>query len=416
LDPSLLNLEKGLRAKPGVRDEAGGLPRSPSRWELRRRERREALRLSAAAPGILPRPPERKTVGRFVGLTLLIDFSDEPATIGRDEVEAFCNQTGYNGFDNQGSVRDYFLDVSDRKLDYTNIVAPYYRAKQPRSYYTNETIAQPLRAVELIREALDALVDQGFDSSQVTSDSQDYVYALNIFYAGSVSNNWAKGLWPHAYHLETPYTLGRGKNIHDYQITDMGNELTLGTFCHENGHMICDFPDLYDYGYQSSGAGRGKNPTQVGAYLKHAAGWTSDAKVLTSGDSVTLQAGINDFAFYRKNDEEYFVIENRAASARDLELGDAGLAVWHVDELGSNNNEQGSPTSHYECALLQADGHRHLEAGVNDGDRGDLYRAGHNESLSSKSRPHSNWWDKSHSGLEIVKIGAAGPKMTFEVV
>ena len=33
----------------------------------------------------------------------------------------------------------------------------------------------------------------------------------------------------------------------DYQITDMGNRLTLGTFCHENGHMVCDFPDLYPY-------------------------------------------------------------------------------------------------------------------------------------------------------------------------
>ena len=41
-----------------------------------------------------------------------------------------------------------------------------------------------------------------------------------------------------------------------YQMTDMRDALLLRTFCHENGHMICDFPDLYDYGYESKGTGR----------------------------------------------------------------------------------------------------------------------------------------------------------------
>ncbi len=40
-----------------------------------------------------------------------------------------------------------------------------------------------------------------------------------------------------------------------YQITNMGSALTLGTFCHENGHMLMGWPDLYDYGYDSTGAG-----------------------------------------------------------------------------------------------------------------------------------------------------------------
>src|SRR5260221_11074677 len=35
----------------------------------------------------------------------------------------------------------------------------------------------------------------------------------------------------------------------------MGAEVTLGTFCRENGHMLCDYPDLYAYGHESSGVG-----------------------------------------------------------------------------------------------------------------------------------------------------------------
>ena len=39
-----------------------------------------------------------------------------------------------------------------------------------------------------------------------------------------------------------------GVSTYRYQITNIGNSLTLATFCHENGHMICFWPDLYDYG------------------------------------------------------------------------------------------------------------------------------------------------------------------------
>ena len=81
------------------------------------------------------------------------------------------------------------------------------------------------------------------------------MYALNVYYAGPVTNNWAEGLWPHAHHLGSAVTLRRGKTAFDYQFTAMGAELELGTFCHENGHMLCDYPDLYDYGDESSGVG-----------------------------------------------------------------------------------------------------------------------------------------------------------------
>ena len=55
--------------------------------------------------------------------------------------------------------------------------------------------------------------------------------------------------------LAKPFAAASGRSFSDYQITSIGSELTLRTFCHENGHMICDFPDLYDYGDESSGVG-----------------------------------------------------------------------------------------------------------------------------------------------------------------
>ena len=384
------------------------------------------MKAAVAAPGIAPAPPQRYTTGNYIGLCLLVQFPDVPGSITRDQVDQYCNKVGYNGFGNNGSVRDYFFNVSGSTLTYTNLVAPYYITKYPRSYYTNETIPQPTRAVELIKEALEHLRASKFDFKDLTSDDQDYVFAINVFYAGSRVNNWSKGLWPHSYHLDAPYTLTFDKLAYDYQITDMTDQLSLGTFCHENGHMICDFPDLYDYEYDSNGIGTfclmctggsvdKKNPVHVNAYLKSAAGWAATSVALLPGQTVSLRAGHNDFAVHRKNMEEYFIIENRAQVGRDASLPDAGLAIWHVDELGSNSNEQMSPSEHYECALVQADGRNDLEKKANYGDQTDLFQAWENNRLSDSTHPNSKWWDGTRSELDIRDISAAGPTMTFSI-
>jgi len=416
----------GNRAATKVRAQTNsGLPRGVTRWEERRRQRRMAM-LEAMIPGIAPAPPKRKTVGTYVGLCLLIQFPDVTGEIKQQEVEAFCNQHGYTGYGNNGSVYDYFADSSLGKLQYKNVVATYYTAKHPRPYYTDEAIEQPIRAWELITEALDRLVADRFDFSQLTADDQDYVYALNVFYAGRRVNNWAKGLWPHSYRLKDPYTLAAGKLAFDYQITDMGHELTLGTFCHENGHMICDFPDLYDYGGESEGMGiyclmcaggavgtANKNPTNICAYLKNAAGWTGSLTRITDGMTATAKAGVNQFFMYSKSETECFIIENRYAEDRDKYLTDSGLAISHVDHLGSNDNQSGTPSSHYECALMQADGENDLELGENIGDDKDLFNAEGITRFGDTTKPNSKWWDRKSSGLEIYNIGPAGREMTF---
>ncbi len=57
-------------------------------------------------------PTTYGTLDTVLGLTLLIDFSDEPATISQADLDNFCNQVGFSKFGNAGSVRDYFYDIS----------------------------------------------------------------------------------------------------------------------------------------------------------------------------------------------------------------------------------------------------------------------------------------------------------------
>jgi M6 family metalloprotease-like protein len=394
---------------------------APSRWQQRRAEKQAQLRNIAAATPLEALPKSTVTVGNYVGLTILIQFPDVGGTITQGQVNDYCNLPGYSGFGNNGSVRDYYFDNSHGKLTYTNLVTQYFTAAHSRAYYTDPAIAYGTRARELIVEALTFLKANGFNFSALTADASGYIQALNVFYAGPTVNNWAEGLWPHSSGLAAPFDAGGGKKFSDYQITNIGSELTLRTFCHENGHMICDYPDLYDYGYDSTGVGNyclmcyggnNKNPVQICAYLKNEAGWATSLTTITAGTNATLSSLTNDFYIYARSATEYFIIENRQQTGRDSFLPDSGLAIWHVDETGSNNNQQMTPALHYECSLEQADNLFHLEHNNNAGDSADLFAAP-TTTFTDSTGPDAKWWDGSNSGLNITAISASAASMSF---
>jgi M6 family metalloprotease-like protein len=391
------------------------------RCEQRRKQAKAILRASPQARSILAAPPPRATAGDIRGLCLLVDFADEPAKIARKDVVTFCNEGSI--FNNHGSVYDYFFDNSKGRLRYTNQVTEYYRASRPRSYYTDPKIAYGNRARELITEALQSLVgNHAIDASQLSVDGESCVYAVNVFYAGTCPNNWSKGLWPHSSALGKRIDLGGGKLACDYQITDIGTELDLGTFCHENGHMVCDFDDYYDYGDESlglgnfclmsSGGSNPKNPSRISAYLRYKAGWIDQVVDCARPGTCELPADGSRILIFRRNATEYFLVENRHQSGRDADLPGSGMAVWHVDELGSNNNEQMTESMHYECSLEQADGNFDLEKYRNEGGADDLFLNGGHNTFADSTTPPARWWDGTPSGLIVEAMGAAGPTIT----
>ncbi|HEU5161322.1 MAG TPA: M6 family metalloprotease domain-containing protein [Streptosporangiaceae bacterium] len=422
VDPATLGVPRHLRvsaaaAKRAARAALEARPRRP-RWETRRAEqeaRRAELRRAGGDEELLA------VSGGITGLCLLIEFPERPATVSREEVDNFCNQRGYNGNGNNGSVRDYFLDVSGGRLDYTNVVTAYYTAQHNFDFYNYDPTSEG--AYGVIKEALTSLREQGFDFSGLSADDAGYIYALNVFYAGDAPPTWGDPMWPHFSSIP-PFEATPTTRFSDYQITNIGGALTLGTFCHENGHMVCGLPDLYDYGYESNGAGGyclmafgggGTNPVHPCAFLKNMAGWTDRLTELNADTTYSVDAGRNDFLLYRRNDQEYFILENRTQTGRDANLPDAGLFIWHVDEWGSNDNEQMTPTLHYKCSLEQADGAFHLEHRVNYGDDGDVFGAPSETSFSDYTTPDSRWWDTSPSGLRIEEISAPASTMTLAV-
>ena len=441
LDPA--TVAAGARARREKWNHETGLSK---RWS-RLKSQTLGTPVAPAETGSLPAPPDSSTTGTKIGLTLLIDFPDAPATIGKADIESFLNGDSYSDFGNNGSVKKYFSDVSASRLTYTNVVTLYVRMTRPKSYYNNTALDCGAQGRLLIKDALAILKARGDYTGTIlpsfnalTADASGIVVAFNVFFAGGNSGVWSQGLWPHSWILESPVPLGNGRSVLPYQITDLGSSLELGTFCHENGHMLCGFPDIYDYDDDSVGGaglfclmnsgGHGTNPSQVSAYLKLAAGWATVASLDgTSGMTGSLAAapGSGYDRLYRYPRQggatEDFLLENRQKTGRDASLPAGGIAIWHVDELGDKDNQNlAANASHnnYEVTLVQADNLWHFQNNVNPGDAFDLYYQGNGAAhyageLSDTSAPNARWWDGSASGVNLNSFSVAGMTMTFRL-
>lgn len=362
---------------------------------------------------------------RYRTICMVIDFADEPNSVPSPEIDAFCNEVGYSGNGNNGSVRDYFFDVSDGVADYVAYVPhDYYRATLSKAYYDDPGISVGPRARELITEALNHLEAEGFDFTEYDIDGDGRIDGITCLYAGSTQAGWAKGLWPHSGSFTESEFNADGVSAYKYQISGIGAGLSLGVFCHETGHLLFNWPDLYDTDYDSMGVGsyclmgyggRGGNPVEPCAYLKHISGWTDTRLLNARGEEIVLAAGDNTICMYERagSSNEYFLIENRFRSGRDAGLPDSGIALWHIDELGWNNNQQMSASTHYRVSLMQADGQWDLERDVNGGDGGDLWKGPDFTVCGPYDNTVStNWWDGAESGFGLLGVSPASESMT----
>ncbi|MCX7016427.1 MAG: M6 family metalloprotease domain-containing protein [Candidatus Sumerlaeota bacterium] len=412
-DPAALGLPRHLR----IRREASEAQATAARQAFALAEEEARKKAGLTAP---PKTPAAVT-GSVFGLCLIVDFSDQAATITPTAVDNFWNKVGYSANGNNGSVYDYYYDVSNHLLSYTNYVpSAYYRALQVEAYYDDPAKNAGPGARELIEEALNDLKSQGFDFSPYDDDGDGYIDVINCLYAGSCHSGWAKGLWPHT---------GGGLNFNangvsanSYEITNMGSALHIGTACHENGHLVCGFPDLYDYDYDSQGVGNfclmcsgsfASNPVQPCAPLRFRAGWVTPADLDTPQAGLSLTVGPVYLFSHPTRSNEYYMIENRQKTGRDANIADQGLAIWHWDTYGDNDWQDMTRTSHYKCSLEQADGDYDLE---NDraADSTDLFAATAYRSFTPFTSPPARWWDGERADLYLANISASGATMTFD--
>ena len=91
----------------------------------------EAFRKSSASASAAA-SAAADTVVKVTGVIVLVEFPDARATFTKEQIHDMGNLKGFNVNGNNGSVRDYFLDVSHGKFEYTLAATEYYLAKNER--------------------------------------------------------------------------------------------------------------------------------------------------------------------------------------------------------------------------------------------------------------------------------------------
>ncbi len=407
-------------------------------------------------PPIELAPPSFTLTGNVVGLTILVDFSDEPGTVvTQAQVDDYCNKPNYTGFSNAGSIYDYFSVQSGGNLRYNNNVTYYVRVPHPKTYYNVTTTDCGTCGRLLLNDALDVLLANGYDFSKLTTKSGGYVRACNVLFAGANSGVWSKGLWPHRSGISAK-NVGGGKYISDYQITDIGTtaSLRIGTVCHENGHMLLGYPDLYSYDGNAAGVGSfslmdggnyggspsGTHPVNVDSYLKAASGWMDVIDLDSSSHQrCTVQVDGNQLYRYRNpsKSQEYFLFEVRDNTGYEGPFGgqsgsvnpSAGLVAYHVLETGNNpyssiwtsRNPTNSYATPYEVLLVEANPTVAVTPWYDDPapDSSDAFKSSGVSYISDTTTNALKFWDatgrNTDSGCIITNISADSSSMTFVV-
>jgi M6 family metalloprotease-like protein len=396
-----------------------------------------------------------------VGLTVLVNFPDQTTNVTQSQVTQFLNNPGgINGATPGGSVYDYFYDVSNGRMNYTNIVTTFITLPKNKAYYDrgyengaglpnyqNGEGSPYLN--EFFSDVFTALSALSIDISTITTEtvgSRQVAVALNIFYAGSASAGWSAGLYPHFSVLPSSFSTysKNGIGFSKYQIADLGTaaaNLTIGTFVHESGHLVMGWDDLYPYDntiadvvytYCTMGAGASANPSNPpmpNPYYRDLAGWIDVTDINSTNATLTHNANSHTAYKYTRNDNESYYIEARKRIGRSAGLWGEGLIIWHTHKNGNNTgyvtnlNQNLNPFP--QVKVVQANNPNSTAqpfvafTGQNGAVTGnEPFQAGggsNNTNFSSTSSPAARYFDGTLSDINISDVSALGDVMSFKI-
>jgi immune inhibitor A len=217
-----------------------------------------------------------------------------------------------------------------------------------------------------------------------------------------------------------------GAKIYPYLTVDEG--CRIGVCCHELGHLLFGWPDLYDIDDSSEGLGRwclmgagswnggGDVPAHPSAWCKAKQDWVTVTNVTTNGlvsiDDVKTGHEVLRVWKDGAGGDEYFLVENRQATQYDRELPAGGLLVYHVDDAMTTNADE----THYLVGLVEADGRRDLVTATNRGDAGDPFPGtGDTRTIDATTNPHTHTYAGLDSGISISEISDSGASMKAQI-
>lgn len=375
--------------------------------------------------GAAERAPLRGAVRVIV---VLVEFSDKQMTATVKHFEDLFFSTGVLP---NGSVKEYFKEVSGGLVDVTGAVVGPYQLPQKLSWYANGNfgIGKPSGTTRARNMAHDAAVaaDPAVDFKPYDNDGNGFVDAFIVVHAGKGGEQTGNSndIWSHKWVLPATYVTDATKIFAYLTIPE---DAKIGVSAHELGHLLFGWPDLYDTDDTSEGVGNwclmgggswnggGDIPAHPSAWCKIGQGWASVTNVTTDGSRNIPDVKVSRDVLRLWKDgtggPEYFLLENRQRTGFDAKLPGDGLLIWHVDEAQPDNTNE----THYKVGLVQGDNKRNLELKQNRGDAGDPYPgSSNNQAFSPSSAPSSKSYAGQDTCVSVTNISAAAATMTANV-
>jgi len=385
------------------------------------------------------RPVTAADTVQLRALVLLVDFHDNPAdsiNFPRSYYDSLLFSIGQNPW---GSMREYFLENSDGRLDLTGAAAGWYRMPELYSFYVAGKRGlgdYPRNAQRMAEDAVRAadwdvnfsnFDNDGPDGIPDSGDDDGYIDALFIVHSGpgyeeSLDTN---DVHSHKWVIVLPMSVD-GVWVRPY--TMQAENGRTGVFCHEFGHDL-GLPDLYDRDYSSRGLGGwslmaygvwnafGLRPAHLDAWSKIKVGFVDPIVPSTNVEDVSFPPVEREPVIYKlwdsgTGDLEYYLVERREKTGFDDYLPGGGLLIYHVDETAMNNDR----AFHYKVALEQADGQWNLESNVNVGDAADPYPGSTNNTVFGyETVPSSIGYGGVDSRVRLFNIASVDTELTADI-
>lgn len=284
---------------------------------------------------------------------ILVQYTDVQFRDGQDAKETF--EDFFHG--EAGSARKYFQDASLGQYDpQFHIFGPYTLPNKRAYYGGNGWSGDDVNVRQMVSDAIDA-ADSEADFSIFDNDGDGLCDVVIVLYAGvgeASASDVSEAVWPCQWQLSSPKRCD-GVRLSKFAVFNElnGSHRTqidgVGTFCHEFSHCL-GLPDFYDTKYSGhfgmsswslmdygSYNNDGYTPIGYSAYEKAFMGWLD----LTEGEratAYTLPVLNNQDAPEKtavvipnsRDNNEYFIFENRARQGWDAYIEDDGMMITHV--------------------------------------------------------------------------------------
>ncbi len=310
-------------------------------------------------------------------LVILFAFQDQAFTHNKRQIENLFNQVNYSANGNNGSVHDYYYEVSGGLFSLqVDVVGPFTGTRNTAHYGNSNSGYQ-----DFALEAVDSAAAH-VNFSDYDNDGDGYIDGMHILFAGHGEEATGNEdlIWSHKWNIfSSPVRDSTIINVYSCSPEcggSTGNDLTaIGVVCHELGHVFGS-PDYYDTDYAGSGGdfpGLGKwdimssgswnnggyCPAQHNPYTKIFVYKWASCDTLTTAQQVILRPSTqtND-DFYRINtgtDGDFFLLENRQREDWDRYIPGHGMLVYHVhpNASGARVSNHHHPQQLYILACTQ---------------------------------------------------------------